>query len=91
MESPRDPVRASPTWLRDGRANQDVAGDWFTLLDLSGTEDITAIEAAFRSSGIPLSVLALDERHMREVYGTTLLLLRPAQGWARLPSAAETT
>lgn len=73
----RPGVRIPHMWLRDGRALQDVAGDWFTLLDLSTQSETAAVEAAFRASGVPLSVLKLDEPHMREVYGASLLLLRP--------------
>jgi 2-polyprenyl-6-methoxyphenol hydroxylase-like FAD-dependent oxidoreductase len=73
----RPGVRIPHMWLRNGRALQDVAGDWYTLLDLRGDCDSAALEAAFRDIGAPLDVLRLDEPHMREVYGKSIFLLRP--------------
>jgi hypothetical protein len=64
-------------WLKDGRALQDVLGNGYTLLDLAGRCETGPLKAAFRDLDVPLDVLCLDEPHIREVYGCTVLLLRP--------------
>jgi hypothetical protein len=73
----RPGVRIPHIWLKDGRAMQDVLGDNYTLLDLTGACDTAVLEAAFARIGAPLTVLRLDEAHVRNVYGCSLLLLRP--------------
>lgn len=73
----RPGVRIPHMWLKDGRAMQDVLGDNYTLLDLTSTCDTRALQAQFQNAGAPLDVVHLDEPHIREVYGCSLLLLRP--------------
>jgi 2-polyprenyl-6-methoxyphenol hydroxylase-like FAD-dependent oxidoreductase len=73
----RPGVRVPHIWLKDGRAMQDVLGDNYTLLDLTGACDTAALELAFDRVGVPLEVIHLDEAHIRDVYGCSLLLLRP--------------
>jgi 2-polyprenyl-6-methoxyphenol hydroxylase-like FAD-dependent oxidoreductase len=73
----RPGVRIPHIWLKDGRAMQDILGDNYTLLDLTGACDTAVLEAAFDRIGAPLTVLRLDEAHVRDVYGCSLLLLRP--------------
>jgi hypothetical protein len=73
----RPGVRIPHIWLKDGRAMQDVLGDNYTLLDLTGACDTTALEMAVNRIGAPLHVLHLDEPHIRDVYGCSVLLLRP--------------
>ena len=73
----RPGVRIPHIWLKDGRAMQDILGDNYTLLDLTGACDTAVLEAAFARIGAPLTVLRLDEAHVRVVYGCSLLLLRP--------------
>ena len=70
--------RAPHMWLSDGRPLQDVVGYWYTLLHfgVSGS-DINEFEAAFRAIGAPLTVVRLDEPHMRRLYDKSLFLLRP--------------
>jgi 2-polyprenyl-6-methoxyphenol hydroxylase-like FAD-dependent oxidoreductase len=70
-------ARAPHMWLKDGRALQDVVGDWYTILDLDGGNDTSEFEAAFRAIRVPLKVLRLDEPHMRKLYDKKLFLLRP--------------
>ncbi len=71
-------ARLPHMWLSDGRALQDVIdGAGYTVLDLHGNYDMTELVAAFQSLTAPVSVLRLDEPHLREVYGCSLLLLRP--------------
>ncbi len=73
----RPGVRIPHVWLKDGRAVQDVLGRDYTLLDLQGDCDTRTFELAFTALGAPLDVVRLDEPHVREVYGCSLLLLRP--------------
>ncbi len=56
---------------------QDVLGDDYTLLDLKGDCDATALAQAFRARGAPLEILHLDEERVRGVYGAPVFLLRP--------------
>jgi hypothetical protein len=70
-------ARIPHMWLDDGRALQDILGDDYTLLDLKGDADTTAIEAAFRARGAPLAVIRRDEPRVRGVYGASVFLLRP--------------
>jgi 2-polyprenyl-6-methoxyphenol hydroxylase-like FAD-dependent oxidoreductase len=73
----RPGVRVPHIWLKDGRAMQDVLGDNYTLLDLTGACDTAPLELAFDGIGVPLEIVHLDEAHIRDVYGCSLLLLRP--------------
>jgi len=70
-------ARIPHMWLDDGRALQDILGDDYTLLDLKGDADTTAIEAAFRARGASLAVIRRDEPRVRGVYGASFFLLRP--------------
>jgi 2-polyprenyl-6-methoxyphenol hydroxylase-like FAD-dependent oxidoreductase len=73
----RPGVRIPHMWLKDGRALQDVLGDGYTLLDLTGQCETWALEATFGALGAPLDILRLDEPHVRKVYECSILLLRP--------------
>lgn len=80
----RPGVRLPHVWLADGRALQDALGDGYNLLDLRGrsgaageSADMVPLVAAFESLGAPLTVLCVNEPHIREVLGRSLLLLRP--------------
>jgi hypothetical protein len=70
-------ARIPHMWLADGQALQDILGDDYTLLDLRGDADTTALEAAFRARGAPLTVIRRDEKRVRDVYGASVFLLRP--------------
>lgn len=90
----RPGVRVPHVWLKDGQAMQDTLGENYTLLDLTGTCDTAAFEMAFDRIGAPLEVVRLDEAHIRDVYGCSLLLLRPDlhifwRGEALSPSADQ--
>ena len=73
----RPGIRIPHMWLKDGRAMQDLFGSGYTLLDLSGSYDSVAIEAAFAEIGAPLEVIRLDEPHVRETLKASVLLIRP--------------
>jgi hypothetical protein len=70
-------ARIPHMWLAGGQAMQDILGDDYTLLDLRGDTDTTALEAAFRARGAPLQAIHRDEERLRNVYGKSLFLLRP--------------
>jgi 2-polyprenyl-6-methoxyphenol hydroxylase-like FAD-dependent oxidoreductase len=70
-------ARIPHMWLDDGQALQDILGDDYTLLDLKGDADTTAIESAFRARCAPLAVIRRDEPRVRGVYGASVFLLRP--------------
>ncbi|MEO7690306.1 MAG: FAD-dependent monooxygenase [Sphingomonas sp.] len=89
----RPGIRIPHMWLKDGSPLQDKTGNDYTLLDLTGTYDSFAMEAAFAAIGAPLLVVRLDEPHVREVLKGSAFLLRPdlhiawrARGY---PEAAE--
>jgi len=73
----RPGIRIPHMWLKDGRALQDILGNEFTLLDLTGDADTESFEAAFRVIGAPLQVTRLDEPRLRDVYNGALFLIRP--------------
>jgi len=73
----RPGLRIPHIWLSDHTAMQDVLGRDYTLLDLRGDADSAALEKAFADSGAPLAVVRRDEPHVRQVYGCSVLLLRP--------------
>jgi 2-polyprenyl-6-methoxyphenol hydroxylase-like FAD-dependent oxidoreductase len=70
--------RLPHVWIADGRALQDCIGDGYALLDLSG-DDLadSGVAQAFAEIGAPLQVLRIADRHAREIYGASYLLLRP--------------
>jgi 2-polyprenyl-6-methoxyphenol hydroxylase-like FAD-dependent oxidoreductase len=72
-------ARLPHVWLDDGSAVQDrLPGNGYTLLKLGGAaHDTTALEAAFRAHGAPLTTLAIADRIAREIYEYDLILLRP--------------
>lgn len=73
----RPGVRVPHLWLSDGEALQDVAGDDYTLLDLSGQDESRSLERAFASLGAPLRVVRREEPGAAAVLGRSMLLLRP--------------
>ena len=70
-------ARIPHAWLDDGQALQDILGDDYTLLDLRGDADTSALEAAFGNLGAPLRVIRRDEKRVHAVYGASVFLLRP--------------
>jgi hypothetical protein len=73
----RPGVRIPHLWLSDGTAVQDLLGDDYTLLDLTGTAPTSALEAEFARIGAPLRIVSRNEPHARAVYECAMLLLRP--------------
>jgi 2-polyprenyl-6-methoxyphenol hydroxylase-like FAD-dependent oxidoreductase len=73
----RPGYRAPSMWCRDGTALQDKLAEGYTLLCFDRGGITSSIEEAFAGRGAPLSVLVLDEPHMRGVYDKRFFLLRP--------------
>ena len=55
----------------------DRIGHDLTLLVLAGDGGRPAFEASAARRGVPLSVVHLDDEHVRELYGADLVLVRP--------------
>ncbi len=75
--SARPGVRLPHMWLSGGRAIQDLLGDGYTLLDLAAEADAAPVAEAFAALGAPFETIRLNEPRLRQVYGASLLLLRP--------------
>lgn len=71
-------ARLPNTWLPDGSPVQDHAGEWFTLLRIGGDapEGQSLIEE-FEAAGMPITLALQPDPAARDVYGASLLLLRP--------------
>lgn len=69
-------VRAPHAWLKDGRSTLDLFGKGFVLLNFSGTSTSTITNAAKRA-GVPLEVVGIDEKKVRQTYERDLVLIRP--------------
>jgi 2-polyprenyl-6-methoxyphenol hydroxylase-like FAD-dependent oxidoreductase len=65
--------------LSDGSAIFDHFGAGFTLLALADGVRTDAFVAAALGQGVPLNVVAIAERHVRELYEADLVLVRPDQ------------
>jgi 2-polyprenyl-6-methoxyphenol hydroxylase-like FAD-dependent oxidoreductase len=72
----RPGVRVPHIWLKDGSAMQDCLGSGYTLIDLTGALDTTALEKEFGRLGAPLDVFRSDEPNVRDVYECSVLLVR---------------
>lgn len=85
--------RAPHLWLRDGRSTLDLfSGRSFTLLRLgANAPDGARLAAAAAARGVPLSVHDVAQADVRDLYGASLVLVRPdgyvAWRGDRLPDA----
>jgi 2-polyprenyl-6-methoxyphenol hydroxylase-like FAD-dependent oxidoreductase len=71
-------ARLPHVWLDAGRSLHDAIGDGYTLLRLGGANaDTRNLERAMRDRQAPFSVLTIDDRRPRDVYGYDLILIRP--------------
>jgi 2-polyprenyl-6-methoxyphenol hydroxylase-like FAD-dependent oxidoreductase len=71
-------ARLPHVWLSGGTALHDRIGDGYTLLCLGGAQSgAAALEQPFAAYGAPFATLAINDKHVREIYGYDLLLLRP--------------
>jgi 2-polyprenyl-6-methoxyphenol hydroxylase-like FAD-dependent oxidoreductase len=70
---------APHAWLSDGSSLYDHFGRGYTLLALDDTASTDALLQAARRAGVPLTVFALRDPGVRELYGAPLALIRPDQ------------
>lgn len=78
IPSSRPGHRAPHAWLAPEDPLSDHLGAWFTLLDLgAAATDVSAVATAFAVAGVPLSVLAVADRAVRDLYEQPLVLVRP--------------
>src|SRR5215470_2514395 len=71
-------ARLPHVWLDDGTPIQDRIPDSYTVLRLGGTRaETSALEAAIKNYGAPVSTLDIPDAAARDIYGYDLLLLRP--------------
>jgi len=70
-------ARLPHVWLADGTALHDHIGDGYTLLQLGDLLDSKPLARAFASYSAPFTVLDIDDKRPRDIYGYNLLLLRP--------------
>lgn len=78
VQTARPGHRAPHAWLSDGRSTIDLFGDGFTLLRLGGAApDTGPIEKAAELSGMPLTVVPLDQPDIAALYERSLVLVRP--------------
>jgi 2-polyprenyl-6-methoxyphenol hydroxylase-like FAD-dependent oxidoreductase len=74
---------APHAWLADGSSLYDHFGRAYTLLVLDQTAAPDVFAQAAKRAGVPLTVVALSDPGLRELYGAPLALIRPDQyvGW----------
>jgi 2-polyprenyl-6-methoxyphenol hydroxylase-like FAD-dependent oxidoreductase len=74
---------APHAWLADGSSLYDHFGSGYTLLVLDQTAAPDVFAQAAKRAGVPLTVVALSDPGLRELYGAPLALIRPDQyvGW----------
>jgi hypothetical protein len=74
----RPGARAPHAWLPDGRSTLDLFGRGFVLLRLgNGAPDCAAFEAAFARRRVPLTVVAIADARVCELYERRFVLVRP--------------
>jgi hypothetical protein len=72
--------RAPHAWLEEGLVLYDRLGPGLTLVDLGAVEsEVAELSAAAHAEGVPLTVLAVEDPQVRELYGAALVLVRPDQ------------
>jgi 2-polyprenyl-6-methoxyphenol hydroxylase-like FAD-dependent oxidoreductase len=78
VQSARPGSRAPHAWLPDGRSTLDLFGRGFVLLRLcAGDLDVGALARAAAEKQVPLSVMDINTREVRDLYGAPLVLVRP--------------
>jgi 2-polyprenyl-6-methoxyphenol hydroxylase-like FAD-dependent oxidoreductase len=73
----RPGARAPHAWLSSGSSLFDEFGMGMTLLSMDPDADTRRAEAAAAQRSIPLNVVELDDRSVRDLYGSALALVRP--------------
>jgi 2-polyprenyl-6-methoxyphenol hydroxylase-like FAD-dependent oxidoreductase len=68
--------RAPHAWLADGRSTLDLFGDRLVLLSF-GKDYPGGLVKATAERGVPLTVVAIEDSKIAELYGGRLVLVRP--------------
>ena len=67
-------------WIGETESIFDKLGFWFTLAQVGpGAPDVSAFKQAANDLGLPLTIVQVEEVDALELYGASLLLLRPDQ------------
>jgi hypothetical protein len=69
-------VRAPHTWLKNGRSTLDLFGKSFVLLAFT-ERSTSGFTAAAQQAGVPLEVIGIDDKQVREIYERDFVLVRP--------------
>jgi len=68
--------RAPHVWLKDGRSTLDLFGKGFVLVAFTESPTSSFTDAAQRA-GVPLEVIGMDDKQLREIYERNFVLVRP--------------
>lgn len=68
--------RAPHVWLKDGRSTLDLFGKGFVLVAFTEGPTSSFTDAAQRA-GVPLEVIGMDDKQVREIYERNFVLVRP--------------
>ncbi len=68
--------RAPHVWLKDGRSTLDLFGKGFVLVAFTESTTSSFTDAAQRA-GVPLEVIGMDDKQVREIYERNFVLVRP--------------
>jgi len=68
--------RAPHVWLKDGRSTLDLFGKGFVLIAFREGPTSGFTDAAQRA-GVPLEVIGMDNKQVREIYERNFVLVRP--------------
>jgi len=68
--------RAPHVWLKDVRSTLDLFGKGFVLVAFTESPTSSFTDAAQRA-GVPLEVIGMDDKQLREIYERNFVLVRP--------------
>lgn len=68
--------RAPHVWLKDGRSTLDLFGKGFVLVAFTEGPTSSFTDAAQRA-GVPLEMIGMDDKQVREIYERNFVLVRP--------------
>ena len=69
--------RAPHVWLEDGSSTLDLFGHGFVLCRFDPAADADPLLAAAAEAGMPMMLRDIDNAEARDLYGKTLVLVRP--------------
>lgn len=75
----RPGTRLPHLWLPDGASLYDRLGSGLSLIRLRDDADVSPLIEAAAARGVPLTVIELRGQTLEDLYGSSLLLVRPDQ------------